>query len=262
MDLGLKDKVAIVTGAARGIGRGIALELAREGANVAIVDINLDGAEKVADEIKALGRKAIAIKTDVTKFEGVKLMTKRVRDELGDVDILVNNAGGTVPGAGEHALFCEKTEEDWDAGIALNLKSVFNCCRAVIERMIERRSGKIVNISSVAGVVGAARMIDYSAAKAGVIGFTMTLAKEVAGHGINVNSISPGPIATPLFIASVSEKNKEDYIRLTGLGRLGKPEDIAYMAAFLVSDEASFITGHNHVVAGLRDIGGAWGLER
>jgi NAD(P)-dependent dehydrogenase (short-subunit alcohol dehydrogenase family) len=257
----LKDKVAIVTGASSGIGRGIALQLAREGANVAIVDINLDGAKKVADEIKALGRKTIAIKTDVTKFEEVKLMTKRVRDELGDVDILVNNAGGQAPGTKPSPLW-EKTERDWDAGVALNLKSVFNCCRAVIERMIERRTGKIVNIASVAGIIGGAPLTDYSAAKGGVIAFTKTLAKEVAAYGINVNSISPGPTETPLFIAQISGKIKEDYKRLTGLGRLCKPEDIAYMAAFLVSDEAIFITGHDHVVAGLRDIGGAWEVNR
>ena len=250
-----------MTGSASGIGQAIALGLAREGANIAVIDINLDGARKVANEVKALGRKSIAIQTDVTKFAQVKLMAKKVRNELGDVDILVNVAGGTAPGVKRNFL-CNKSEEDWDAMIALNLKSVFNCCRAVIERMIERRTGKIVNIASVAGVVGNAASIDYSAAKGGVIAFTKALAKEVAGYGINVNSVSPGPIATPLLMKRASDKIRKEYVVLTGMGRLGTPEDISHMVAFLVSEAASFITGHDHIVAGLRDIGGAWGVVR
>jgi NAD(P)-dependent dehydrogenase (short-subunit alcohol dehydrogenase family) len=260
MDLGTKDKVAIVTGAGSGIGQAIALELAREGAHIAVIDIILDSAMKVAHEIRALGRKSIAIQTDVTKFPEVKLMAEKVRDELGDVDILVNVAGGTAPV--KRNLFWEKSEEDWDTMIALNLKSVFNCCRAVIERMIERRTGKIVNIASVAGIIGNPTSIDYSAAKGGVIAFTKTLAKEVAGYGINVNSVSPGPIATPLFMRATTDKIKQEYAALTGLGRVGTPEEISHMVAFLVSELAGFITGHDHVVAGLRDIGGAWGVVR
>jgi NAD(P)-dependent dehydrogenase (short-subunit alcohol dehydrogenase family) len=261
MDLGTKDKVAIVTGAAGGIGKAIALELAREGTDIAVIDINLESAEKVADEVMVLGRKSIAIKTDVTKFAEVKRMVQKVRDELGDVDILINVAGGSAPGVQKN-LFCNKSEEDWDATIALNLKSVFNCCRAVIERMIERRNGKIVNIASVAGIIGNATSIDYSAAKGGVIAFTKALAKEVAGYGINVNSVSPGPIATPLLMRLATDKIKREYADLTGMGRLGTPEDISHMVAFLVSKGASFITGHDHIVAGLRDIGGAWGVVR
>jgi NAD(P)-dependent dehydrogenase (short-subunit alcohol dehydrogenase family) len=261
MDIGIKGKLAIVTGGAGAIGQAIALELAREGANIAVIDINLDGARKVANEVKALGRKSIAIQTDVTKFAQVKLMTKKVRNELGDVDILVNVAGGTAPGVKRNFL-CDKSEKDWDAMIALNLKSVFNCCRAVIERMIERRTGKIVSIASVAGVVGNAASIDYSAAKGGVIAFTKALAKEVAGYGINVNSVSPGPIATPLLMKRASDKIRKEYVVLTGMGRLGTPEDISHMVAFLVSEGANFITGHDHIVAGLRDIGGAWEVVR
>ncbi len=180
MDLGIKDKVAVVTGAAGGIGEAIALELAREGAHIAVIDINLEGAGKVADQVKALGLKSTAIQTDVTNFAEVKRMAQKVRDELGDIDILVNVAGGRPPGI-NRALFCEKSEEDWDAMIALNLKSVFNCCRAVIERMIERRTGKIVNIASVAGVIGNATSIDYSAAKGGVIGVPSTAWPPVTG---------------------------------------------------------------------------------
>lgn len=158
--------MAIVTGAAGGIGEAIVLELAREGAHIAVIDINLEGAGKVADQVKALGRKSTAMQTDVTKFADVKLMVQKVRDKLGDIDILVNVAGG-APQRFQPALFCEKSEENWDAMIALNLKSVFNCCRAVIERMIERRTGKIVNIASVAGLIGNPKSIDYSTAKGG-----------------------------------------------------------------------------------------------
>lgn len=250
--------MAIVTGAAGGIGEAIVLELAREGAHIAVIDINLEGAGKVADQVKALGRKSTAMQTDVTKFADVKLMVQKVRDKLGDIDILVNVAGG-APQRFQPALFCEKSEENWDAMIALNLKSVFNCCRAVIERMIERRTGKIVNIASVAGLIGNPKSIDYSTAKGGVIAFTKTLAKEVAGYGINVNSVSPGPIATPLLMRAANDKIRQEYAALTGMGRLGTPEDISHMVAYLVSPAASFITGHDHVVAGLRDIGGAWG---
>lgn len=261
MDLGIRDKLAIVTGGASGIGQAVGLELAREGTHIAVVDINLDGAMEFTREVKALGCKSMAVQTDVTKFAEVNLMVKKVRDELGDIDILVNVAGGTAPGVKPN-LLCDKSEEDWDAMIALNLKSVFNCCRAVIERMIERRSGKIVNIASVAGVIGNATSIDYSAAKGGVIAFTKALAKEVAGYGINVNSVSPGPIATPLLMKRASDKIRQEYAVLTGMGRLGTPEDVSHMVAFLVSEGASFITGHDHIVAGLRDIGGAWGVVR
>lgn len=251
----LKDKAALVTGAGRGIGQAIAVNLAKEGASVAIVDIDIDLANKVSEEIKALGGKTTAMRVDVTNFTEVERMAQMVREKLGDIDILVNNAGGTPSGVKLSPL-SEKPEADWDAMIALNLKSVYNCCRAVIGRMIERRSGKIVNIASVAGMVGITWSTDYSAAKAGVIGFTKALAKEVAEYGINVNSVAPGPIATQLFLEIATDAQKERYKAWTGFNRIGEPEDIAYTVTFLASDEASFITGQNHAVCGLRDIGG------
>lgn len=255
--LRLQGKVAIVTGGASGIGEGIALELARQGANVAIADINLNGANKVAGKIKTLGVKSIAVKTDVTNFKDVQLMVRKVQDALGDIDILVNDAGGHVKGIPSTFLF-DETEEAWDAMIALNLKSVFNCCRAVIGHMRERHYGKIVNIASVSGMVGHVRSVDYCAAKAGVIGFTMALAKEVGTYGINVNSVSPGPTVTPLTSGLITGQGieKEVMTNATHLGRLGKPEDIAYAVAFLASDEASFITAQNLPVCGARNFSG------
>jgi len=247
----LKGRVAIVTGAAMGIGRAIALTLAKEGADVVVVDIDPKQANKVANEIKALGRKAIAMKADVTDSGEVKLMAKSTLDEFGKIDILVNNAG---QGARERAcLFCDSTEEAWDFVIGLNLKGVLNCCRAVIEHMIQRRSGKIVSIASRLGVVGGAGMADYSAAKAGVIGFSKALAKELASYGIYVNCVSPGPIETRQMNLN-SPEQIEMLKQKTGLGRLGKPEEVAYMVAFLVSDEAKFITGQNFLVCGLTNL--------
>jgi 3-oxoacyl-[acyl-carrier protein] reductase len=247
----LENRVAIVTGGAQGIGRAIALGLAKEGADVALADIDSEPASKVVDEITDLGRKAIAIKTDVSKNEEAKLMAKTALDEFGKIDILVNNAGQSA--RERRAFFSESTEEVWDFVINLNLKGVRNCTRAVINHMIERRSGKIVNIASCAGVVGDAGSVDYSAAKAGVIGFTRALAKEVASYGINVNCVSPGPIKTR--IASILPDGTERLRQLTGFGRIGEPEDIAAMVVFLVSDEANFITGQNHPVCGLRNLG-------
>jgi NAD(P)-dependent dehydrogenase (short-subunit alcohol dehydrogenase family) len=253
--MSLKDKVALVTGAGSGIGEAIALNLAKEGASLAIADINADLAQKVSARINEMGGKAIAIQVDVSDFADAELMAKQAQEELGDVDILVNNAGGTPSGVKLSPL-AEKPESDWDAMIALNLKSVYNCCHALIGRMIERRCGKIVNIASVGGMVGISWSTDYSAAKAGVIGLTKALAKELAEYGINVNSVSPGPIATQLFLEIATEAQKERYNTLTGFNRIGRPEEIAYMVTFLASDKANFITGQNHAVGGLRDLGG------
>src|SRR5512136_1692624 len=197
----LKDKIGIVTGGANGIGRAIAMTLAKEGAGVIVADIDYDQANKVADEIKALGCEAMAIRTDVTKFNEASLMAKTVLEEFKKIDILVNNAGGS---ARERAtLFCESTEEVWDYVFKTNLKATFNCTRAVIEHMIQRRGGKIVNIASDTGLVGYAGFVDYSTAKAGIIGFTHALAKEVASYGINVNAVAPGPTATRVMLASL-----------------------------------------------------------
>lgn len=260
--MGLENKVAVVTGGSRGIGKAIALELAREGADVAVIyNSAIDRANQVADEIRAMGRRAMVIQTDVTKFDQVKDMIDQVRAGLGEVDILVNNAGGA---SAQLNYLASKPEEDWDKTIALNLKSVFNCCRNVIESMIERGSGSIVNIASNAGFIGQGGTVDYAAAKAGVIAFTRSLAKEVSPLGIRVNAILSGPIATELLLdispekGGVSEEYKKELEAGTGVGRLGTPEDIAYMAAFLANDEkAGFITGQDIPVCGLRNWGGA-----
>lgn len=251
----LKEKIAIVTGGGAGIGRAIALRLAQEGANIVLADIDVERANKVVDEIKALGRNTIPIKVDVTKSKETNLMCKVAIDEWGRIDILVNNAGGAARGE-MRTYFHESKEETWDFILGVNLKGVLNCCRAVIGHMIERRVGKIVNIGSVSGMIGSAQVAaDYSAAKGGVIAFTKSLAKEVGCYGINVNCVSPGPIATEHFLTHPKEII-EQLKKTTYLGRLGKPEDIANMVAFLVSDEASFITGQNFAVCGGRSLGG------
>jgi NAD(P)-dependent dehydrogenase (short-subunit alcohol dehydrogenase family) len=248
----LIDKVCIVTGAASGIGRAIALRLAKEGADILIVDVNLQSAKEVATEIETLNRRAVAIKADVTKGREINQMVDVTWKEFGRFDILINNAGGSA--REKKSLFHESTEEVWDYVLSINLKGVLNCCRAVIGQMMKQKSGKIVNIASCAGIVGDAGLADYSAAKAGIIGFTMALAKEVASYGINVNCVSPGPIETPAVLTTHSDV-LEHFKKITGLGRLGKPEDVANMVAFLVSDEANFISGQNFPVCGLRNLG-------
>jgi len=258
--INLRNRVAIVTGGASGIGRATSIILAQQGADVAIVDINVEGANSAAEEIRAAGVKALAIKTDVSDFNQVKIMAKNVQDNLGGIDILVNNAAGRAK-ATVRGPFSETTEEGWHAAIALNLDSIYYCCRAVIGGMIAKRYGKIVNIASVDGMIGGIGNSDYCTIKSGVMGFTRSLAKEMALQGINVNCISPGPIQTPIF-ASAKVGGGVDMAEWTGVGRLGKPEDIGYMVAFLVSDEAGFITGQNYPVCGLANLGGRrWSMR-
>ena len=246
----LKHKIAIVTGGANGIGRAIALGLAREGSHVVVADIDSERANEVADEIKAIGCRAMAIKVDVTRFDEADGMTKAVLKEFEKIDILVNNAGGS---ARERAsLFCQSTKEVWDYVIGLYIKSTFNCTRTVIEHMMQRQSGKIVNIASDTGLVGYAGFVDYSTAKAGIIGFTHALAKEVATYGINVNAVAPGPTGTrTMLVALPGDKFKQR----TGLERLGKPEEIAAMVVFLTTEDANFITGQVIPVCGLSNLG-------
>lgn len=243
----LSGKVAIVTGAAGGIGRAIALRLAREDANIVVNDIDLEGAAAVVSEVKALGQKSLSVKADVSNSKEVNQMVETVLEKLGKIDILVNNAGGT---ARERATeFYKSSEEIWDFVIGRNLKGVLICTRAVINHMLQRQSGNIVNIASINGVVGKAGVADYSAAKGGIIAFTKALAREVASYGVRVNSVSPGPTENPQLLR-LFPAQLEEYRKKIPLGRLGRPEDIANMVAFLVSDEASYITAQNYVVDG------------
>jgi NAD(P)-dependent dehydrogenase (short-subunit alcohol dehydrogenase family) len=251
----LTGKVAVVTGGGSGIGRGIALAMAREGADVAIPDIQVLNAEKVAGEIKGLGRKVVAMKTDVTSAADVKAMVDRTREALGRIDILVNNAGMASPPG---MPFTNNTEEDWDRTFAVNTKSVFLTCKAVAPYFIERKAGRIINIASIAGPISAVTMPPYSVAKMGVITLTRVIAKELAAHGITVNAICPGVLWTdfwqklathiaetnPAFKGltprQVFEKRVGDIIPMK---REQTPEDIGWAAVFLASDEARNITG-------------------
>jgi 3-oxoacyl-[acyl-carrier protein] reductase len=250
----LSGRNAIVTGGAKGIGRAVARKLVQEGANVAVVDIDSRGSETLAGELKIGGKKAIAVKADVTKMNEVQSMTKQVLKEFGGVDILINNAGGSA--RDKTSLFCESIETTWDYVINLNLKSTLNCTRAVINHMIEMRFGKIVNMSSFVGIVGGRLWVDYCAAKAGVIGFTRALAKEVAPYGITVNAVAPGSTASGGVLDL--DRSKFDMSKLeqwSGLGRIAKPEEIAAMVVYLTTEDADFITGQVFPVCGLANLG-------
>jgi 3-oxoacyl-[acyl-carrier protein] reductase len=235
--LKLAGKVALVTGGAQGIGKAVALLLARNGAEIVVSDINLEKAEETAKEVQALGRKALATKVDVAALGDVEKMVEAILVQFGKVDILVNNAG-----IARDKLILRMTEEDWDAVLNINLKGTFNCTKAVVRHMSKQKSGKIVNIASVVGEMGNAGQGNYAASKAGVIGFTKTIAREFAQRGINVNAIAPGYIETPMTDA-LPDKVKEELKRLIPMDRLGKPEDVAEAVLFLVSESANYITG-------------------
>jgi NAD(P)-dependent dehydrogenase (short-subunit alcohol dehydrogenase family) len=241
--MSLAGKNAVVTGGASGIGRGICLRLTRDGANVAILDLNLPGAEKVAAEITALGRKAVACQADVANRAQVQAAIARVRKELGPVHVLVNDAG-----IGKFVLLTEMSEENWDEMLAVHLKGAFNCTKAVVQDMIDARWGRIVNISSTAGLGGAAGLVHYSAAKAGIIGLTKALAQELGPMGITVNAIAPGLIETPILqkdgvITPRMQKFMDMTAKRAAVRRNGAPEDIAAACSYLVSEDASFFTG-------------------
>ena len=243
----LQDKIAIVTGSTGGIGQAIAINFAKEGAYVVINGRNAERAKAVSDQIKAMGRQSLVVIADVMKGEEVDKMVKTTLERLGRIDILVNNAGGSA--RARASLFHESTEDVWDFVIGTNLKGVMICTKAVIKHMMERHTGNIVNISSIAGVIGAEGLADYSAAKAGVIGFTKALAKEVGSYGIRVNAVSPEGIVTQGIsqqVPQLLEKAKQKIL----LGRLGQPEDVAKLVTFLVSDDADFITGQNVIISG------------
>ncbi|MGB9627935.1 MAG: 3-oxoacyl-[acyl-carrier-protein] reductase [Thermodesulfobacteriota bacterium] len=233
----LEGKVALVTGGAQGIGRAIGLLLAQKGATIVISDINLQKAEETVQEIQSLGRKAMAFQVDVANFSEVEKMVDAIVEKFSRIDILVNNAGIT-----RDKLILRMSEEDWDSVIRINLKGTFNCTKAALKYMTKQRSGKIVNIASVSGMMGNPGQANYSASKAGVIGFTKTIAREFAQRGINVNAIAPGYIQTPMTDV-LPEKVKEELKRLIPMERLGQPEDVAQAVLFLVSEASSYITG-------------------
>jgi 3-oxoacyl-[acyl-carrier protein] reductase len=244
--LKLKGKVALVTGAAQGIGKAVALLLARNGADIIVSDINLEKAEETAREVEGLGQRALAVKTNVAEANDVEKMVQTALERFGRIDILINNAGIT-----RDKLLLRMSDEDWDAVLGVNLRGTFLCTRAVIRPMAKQKSGKIVNIASVVGTMGNAGQANYGASKAGVIGFTKTVAREYAPRGINVNAIAPGYIETPMTEA-LPEKAKEELKRMIPMDRLGKPEDVAEAVLFLVSEASTYITGQVlHVNGGI-----------
>ena len=243
----LDGKCALVTGASRGIGRAVALKLAAEGAKVALNFAgNEAAANEVRQEIEAAGGQAILVKADVANEAAVQEMVQKTADAFGRIDILVNNAGITRDG-----LLARMKEEDWDAVLSTNLKGVFLTTKAVAKLMMKQRAGRIVNMASVVGVTGNAGQANYSAAKAGVIGFTKTIARELASRGVPVNAVAPGFIDTDMT-SVLSDKAKEAALAGIPLGRMGTPEDIAAAVLFLASDQASYVTGQVlHVDGGM-----------
>lgn len=234
--MGLENKVAIVTGAARGIGKAIAKRLSQDGAAVAICDL-LEEISATAEELRSEGANVVPLQVNVTDMEAVESMVQTAIDKLGRVDILVNNAGIV-----RDSLIVRMKESDWDAVLAVNLKGAFNCTKAVARPMMKQRSGKIVNLASVMGITGNIGQANYSASKAGIIGLTKSAAKELGRRGINVNAIAPGFIMSKMTEA-LPEDQKKKAVDNIPLGVLGTPEDVANLAAFLVSDSARYITG-------------------
>lgn len=244
----LTDKVAIVTGGGSGIGRGIAIEFAKAGAHVVIASRRADVIEGAAAEVEALGRRALAVQTDVIQPEHVENLVNRTLDAFGTIDILVNNAGGAAAWPVE-----KMSPRGWDIILAINLKGTFLCSQAVGKVMVEQKQGKMVNISSVAGLRGSPGSAHYGAAKAGVISLTKSLAALWAPHNVHVNCIAPGLIQTEAVGPALDLEDPEKMAaqaRAIPLGRVGQPEDIAYAAVFLASPASDFMTGQTLVVDG------------
>ncbi len=242
----LKGQTAVVTGGGRGIGKEIALALARDGANIVIADLITEQSEEAAEEIKKLRCKALIQKVDVSKAAEVEDMVQNTINEFKTLDILINNAGVT-----RDTLIVRMKEEDWDFVLKVNLTGTFNCTKAAAKYMMKQRKGRIVNITSIVGVMGNAGQANYSASKAGIIGLTKTSARELASRNITVNAVAPGFIDTEMT-RSLNENIKQQLKEQIPMGKLGRPEDIANCIKFLVSDDASYITGQViHVNGGM-----------
>jgi 3-oxoacyl-[acyl-carrier protein] reductase len=243
--MGFEDKVAIITGGSRGIGRAIALELGGQGAKV-VVNYNRssEAAEEVAQAVADAKGEAAVFQADVGDYDAAETLIKFAIEHFGGLQILVNNAGITRDG-----LIMTMSEKDWDDVIQTNLKSTFNCSKAAVRHMMRKRYGRIVNITSVAGQMGNAGQTNYSASKAGQIGFTKSLAREVAPRNVTVNAVAAGYIETEIW-STVPEEAREGMLQMIPLGRKGQPEEIGKAVAFLASDEAAYITGHILTVDG------------
>ena len=233
----LEDKVALVTGSARGLGQAIAIKLAESGASIALCDLNKDWLSEPKSMVEEIGSKVICYQLDVSNSESVNESIKRVEDDFSKIDILVNNAGIT-----KDNLLMRMSEDDWDAVLNVNLKGVFLCTKAVMRGMAKRRTGTIVNIASVIGLMGNPGQANYAASKGGVIAFSKTVAKELASRNIRCNAIAPGFIRTAMTDA-LDEEIQEKMKDLIPLNRFGEPEDIANVVLFLASDASSYVTG-------------------
>ena len=237
-------KVALITGASRGIGKATAEKFARNGYNLALVSRSKESLEKVKEEIGGTGSEILIFPADVSDFERAQEIVKEVHDHFGRIDVLVNNAGTTLD-----KFLLRTSESDWDTIININLKSVFNYSKAVSRIMLKQKYGVIVNVSSVVGLIGNAGQASYAASKAGIIGFTKSLAKELGSRNIRVVAVAPGFIETALT-ESLPQEVKRAYLEQIALRRFGKPEDVANLIYFLASDEASYITGQTFVIDG------------
>jgi len=256
----LLNRVAIITGGAKGIGRGTAIKFAEEGCDIAIVDISVKEANETLQEVIKKGREGLAIECDITDGSKVRDTVNKVINKFGKIDILVNNAGAGSRGGGRTSpirSMAEVTEEEWDKVVSLNLKGTFLCCKEVVPHMKENGYGKIINVSSLGWVTPPAIAPHYHAAKAGVIGLTHDMVGELAPHNICVNAILPGPIRTPFYngmVASMTDEEKDAFFKAVGkgvpLGRVGTPEDIAGVMLFLASELSSFVTGASIIVSG------------